>query len=364
MGELYNFCAGAELHVAPAKYVNAMLANVPDDACSPSAINSTRRMWNALKPEHVILDSGGYQILMGEENDKKISFDESRPIIRNEFEINLTPFHVVNAAARLKPDTFVGLDFPIRKLTDPSERKLEFMRKIGFNVIFAKKCHDLRLMVCPDIQFFLPIQCYNLEQLDQFMDMISGINYDGFSMPVRNLSPNQIILFMIKFYQLGVRQVHILGTSALFNIVIAAFMARHLFDWVSFDATTWRLWAEYSRYMNPHNLLHERIAQDVRINESIHMDCRCPFCKNVTFTYIKNLPETERTNFLRCHNWWVIEKASRDLFEASGNALALKRCLRSRGVAVKNIDQLCNGLSIAFSMKDRDIGFLQNLFGL
>jgi tRNA-guanine family transglycosylase len=361
MGKLINFCAGVEFHVAPAKHVDNVLVNVPDDACSDSAIISTQRMLKAFKTEYVISDSGGFQIFMAEKNGIKISFDENRPVIRNEFEINLTPAHVVDAAAKLRPDIFVGLDFPIRNFIESNEQKLEFMRKLGFNVIFAKECFERRSKVCPEIQYFQPIQCYNLEQLDQFMEMIIGVKYDGFSMPVRNLSVSGIILFMIRFYQMGVRQVHILGTSKIMVIAVAAYMARHLFDWVSFDATTWRKWAEYSLYMNPHNLLQERIAQDVIIDENIPMDCQCPFCKGKTFTFIKNLPETERTGFLRSHNWWVIETASRDLFEASRNALALKRCLRSRGVATKDIDQLCAGLSRAYSLKDCDIRTLQGL---
>ena len=87
------------------------------------------------------------------------------------------------------------------------------------------------------------------------------------------------------------------------------------------------------------------------------------FCKGKTFAYIKNLPETERTNFLRCHNWWSIERATRDLFNASGSVLELERCLRARGVAAEDIEELCNGLSLADALKDCDIGALQSQLG-
>jgi len=361
MEKVNNFCAGVEFHVAPAKHVNNVLVNVPDDACSPSAIDLTQRMLRALTTEYVILDSGGYQIFKAEKDGLKISFDENRPVIRDGFEINLTPVHVVDAAAILKPDIFVGLDFPIRKFTEPNEQKLEFMRKLGFNIIFARECYEHRIKICPEIPYFQPIQCYNLEQFDQFMGLITGVTYDGFSMPVRNLSVSGIILFMIRFYQMGVRQVHILGTSKIMVIAVAAFMARHLFDWVSFDATTWRKWAELSWYMNPHNLLDERIAQNVKIDEKIRMDCDCPFCKGKTFTFIKNLPETERTGFLRSHNWWVIEKATYDLYKNSSNVIELKRCLRARGAKSEDIDELCKALSLADSLKNGDIRVLQDL---
>jgi queuine/archaeosine tRNA-ribosyltransferase len=299
---------------------------------------------------------------VGERDGKKISFDESIPLIRNKLEINIAPVHVMEAAAIIRPDIVVGLDFPIKK-TDPSEQELEFMRKLGFNVVWTKECFDLWKKLCPDVRFFVPIQCYDLDQLELFISMIAGVEYDGFSMPVRNLNVKGIILFMVRFYQMGVRQVHILGTSKILVIAITAYMARHFFDWVSFDATTWRKYAENSLYMNPYNLLQERIAPDVKINASIPMDCECPFCRGKTFTFIKNLPDTDRTAFLRGHNWWVIEKATRDLYQNASNVIALERCLRARGVKPRTVGDLCNALSLADSLKDSDIRILQGLFG-
>jgi queuine/archaeosine tRNA-ribosyltransferase len=267
----------------------------------------------------------------------------------------------MRAAAILKPNIVVGLDFPIKKISEPSERKLEFMKKSGFNALGTLECSDLRKKLCPDIQFFVPVQCYDLDQFDQFSNLITGVEFDGFSMPIRNLSIKEVILFMVRFYQMGIRQVHILGTSKLFAIAVTAYMARHFFDWVSFDATTWRKWADYSLYMNPYNLLQERIAQNVKIDENIPMDCECPFCNGKTFTFIKNLPETDRTALLRSHNWWVIEKAAQDLYQNSGNVIELERCLRARGAKSEEIDELCKALSLADSLKNRDIRVLQDL---
>ncbi len=115
MGRHANFLAGAELHVFPARHVDSILINVPDDACSDSAINSTKRMLEAANPINVILDSGGFQLHVGERDGKKISFDESIPLIRNKLEINIAPVHVMEAAAIIRPDIVVGLDFPIKK---------------------------------------------------------------------------------------------------------------------------------------------------------------------------------------------------------------------------------------------------------
>ena len=321
------------------------------------------RMLTAAKTSLSMLDSGGFQLHMGELDSKKISFDDSRPVIRNAKEVNLAPIHVMRPAGILKPTIVTGLDFPIKKISDPKEQKREFMSKLGFNVIWAIECSELRKKLCPDVQFFLPVQCYDPDQFDQFINLIPGVLYDGVSIPIRNLSINEVIVFMVRFYQIGIRQVHILGTSKLFIIAVSAFMARHFFDWVSFDATTWREYAQNALYMNPYNLSQERIAQNVIIDENIPMDCQCPFCNDKTFTFIKNLPDTDRTALLRSHNWWVIEKATRDLYGNSGNVIELERCLRAKGAKPEDVDELCKALSLADSLKDRDIKILQSLLG-
>ena len=360
MGKLVNFCAGVELYILPARHVDAILINIPDNACSDAAINSTNRMLTAAKTSLTMLDSGGYQIHVAEKDSKKVSFDENRPVIRNKTEINLAPIHVMRAAAILKPNIVTGLDFPIKTISDPDERKLEFLRKLGFNVIWAIECSELRKKLCPDVQFFLPVQCYDLDQFDQFINLIPGVEYDGFSMPIRNSSINEVVLFMVRFYQMRIRQVHILGTSALFKIAVAAYMARHLFDWVSFDATTWREYAQCGLYMNPYNLSQEHIAQNVIIDENIAMDCMCPFCRDKTFTSIKNMPETDRTALLRSHNWCVIEKAARDLYQNSGSVIELERCLQAKGAKPEDVKELRKALSLADAFKNGDIRILQD----
>jgi len=80
-------------------------------------------------------------------------------------------------------------------------------------------------------------------------------------------------------------------------------MARHYFAWVSLDSTGWRLMAEYSSYVNPLSLKNQNIGYNVIIDENIRIDCQCPWCNGKTFTYIKNLPYTEKISFLRSHNF-------------------------------------------------------------
>jgi len=57
----------------------------------------------------------------------------------------------------------------------------------------------------------MPIQCYSVEQFDRFMNLIRGTEFDGLSMPVRNLNLRGISDFLMRFHELGVRKVHLLG---------------------------------------------------------------------------------------------------------------------------------------------------------
>jgi queuine/archaeosine tRNA-ribosyltransferase len=359
MGQFVNFCAGTNMNVLPAKQVDAMLINVPDNGSSERVIEYTLKMMKSAKVKFSMLDSGGFQLLKAEINSKKITFDDSKPVINTESEINLAPKHDIIAAAKLKPHIAVGLDFPIRNITDPDEREFEFMRKLGFNVRWAIESAKLRKMHCPEVKFYLPIQCYNLSHLDLFLKLIGDIDFDGVSMPIRNLSTNKIALFMLRFYQLGIKRVHLLGTSKFFAIALSAYMAKNLFDFVSFDATTWEKRARYEDYLNPLDLSSDKIPSNIMINEKISINCGCPFCRGKTFTNIKNLPYPDKIAFLRSHNWWVTEKATRDLYKNCGDLVQFEKFLKIRCQNTEKIEELCSILSLIDVLKDSDISVLQ-----
>ena len=80
MGQLINFCAGAELQILPANCVNALLFNVPDNGGRESAIRNTLKIIKSAKPNTAMLDSGGYQLLEAEKLEKKITIDSSIPV--------------------------------------------------------------------------------------------------------------------------------------------------------------------------------------------------------------------------------------------------------------------------------------------
>ena len=137
-----------------------------------------------------------------------------------------------------------------------------------------------------------------------------------------------------------------MGTLKFFTIGLCAYAARHFFDWVSLDATTWRLQAQDSRYMNPHDLSSEYLGERSIIDPGIQMDCQCPWCRGKTFTYIKHLPFKVREDFLRCHNFWVVDRVSKELFQNSESIATLERYLKRKTRKQAEIKELVKILAI------------------
>ena len=72
---------------------------------------------------------------------------------------------------------------------------------------------------------FLPIQCYTLEDLAHFMRQIEGITFDGLSIPVRALNLKEVTLFLMEFHRLGIKNVHIIGTTYFPMVALSAYFA-------------------------------------------------------------------------------------------------------------------------------------------
>jgi tRNA-guanine family transglycosylase len=339
-----------------------------DSARSEEAVNSTKKLFKRAGSETTMLDSGGFQIIRAENNNKKkkmkltMTFDSSLPLMRSKSKINISPFHVVDAACKLRPSIMTALDFPIAELSDRRAQEKEFRRKLELNMKWARETASLREERCPRIQLFIPVQCYNLDHFETFWNSIEGIRYDGLSLPIRNLGYSELALFLLSFYQIGVRKVHILGSSSFFTIALAAFFARNFFEWVSFDATTWREQAQNQKYLNPYNLSARNLRSDLLIDERLPMMCHCPFCTNMTFTDIKNLPYTDKVHFLRNHNFYVTEELTQEMFEEAGTWLTLEGFLRQRSRRKKEIAELITCLSMVDLLRDKDINVLKPIF--
>jgi tRNA-guanine family transglycosylase len=365
MSRLVFFCAGARLETLPTTKVRNILVNVVDSGINDRAINNTKELFWRAGAKTIMCDSGGYQIRTAEKKQKKMTFDPNLPLMRSKSMINISPDPVVEVVCKLQPQPAImtALDYPIRELSKVPNPEQEFRRKLEFNIKWAWETALLREKHCPHIQLFIPVQCYNLDQFETFWNSIKGIRFDGLSLPIRNMKPSELAIFLLHFHQIGIRKVHILGSSSFFRIAIAAYFARHFFEWVSFDATTWRIAAEKRNYLNPDNLLAKHIGSKAVIDERLSMTCQCPFCTNTTLTDVKNLPDKEKLHFLRNHNFWVTERLAQEMFEKAETWLTLEGFLRQRGRRTREIAELVHCLYMVELLKNEDINVLKPLLG-
>jgi len=366
MGDFINICAGADGMSLPESSVEALLLNVMNHCSSPSKINAAIEMYRRARPKYLMLDSSGYQLRNAEKDCKKLSSQHELPLKFGSREFNLAPKHVMESALELEPylpDIVIGLDFPIREINKVKSIDQEFYEKLAYNVPWAVQSAAWWKELCPQVDLFLPIQCYNLDQFNIFWGQVGGLEHNGVSIPVRHLGIPEMALFFVRFYQLGIKRMHVLGTSAFINIALCAYMARHLFDWVSVDASSWRIAADNAEFFNPFDLSREMLGSGVLINHECENDCPCPFCADKSFKYIKKMDYAARIHLLRQHNWWVLERAFRDLYEHSIDIIQLESFLKTRSKNPAKVDELINILSLVEALKDVDISLLQDLFG-
>ena len=361
MGRLQPFCAGASVDDLPGKHIDAILLNVVEHAANTRKLEKTSQLLQCSEAKDRLLDSSGFSLLKAGEADKEITCNSSEPVRNSVKLFNLAPRHIIKAATEIspQPQEMVALDWPIRDLKVPCEREKEFQRKFEYNVDWAKETAQLRQEHCPEIGLLVPIQCYSLKHLDIFMKSISDIDFQGLSMPTRYLEAKEIGLFLTRFWQMGIRRVHILGTSAFFTIALAAYMAQHFFDFVSLDATSWKKFAIHNTYISPHGFSATILNSHTVIDERIQMDCRCPWCRDRSFTYIKHLPYSDRRIFLGCHNYWTVENVARELYANAGTLNQLEKYLKMQSRETKKIEKLMDGLFLIEALKDEDIKYLE-----
>jgi tRNA-guanine family transglycosylase len=361
MGQLVNYCAGAELKKRPDK-ANSYLINAPEHGSSPRLTEKAIELCQDVQPKHLMVDSGGYQLLTAEIKGWKINNDPNRQLTyKIGKEINLVPRHVMEFASKLKAGIVMGLDFPVGKFKTASDREIEFYKKLSLNVRWAHESATWKRRLCPEAQLFLPIQAYTLKQLDVFFSETAEIPYDGVAIPVREAKLHELALFLTYFRQRGIGRVHLLGTAGFLKIAMVAFMANNMFAWVSLDAATWNKSAVHCGFLSPKNLRLVDLRRTVKLDRGFFNDCQCRYCQGRSFGEIQNLPNKEKFEQLRQHNWMAIEGAVADLEAHSANLIQLERFLKDRDVKPADIDGLINTLALVDCLKNDDIEVLQTI---
>ncbi len=364
MGDFVNYCAGVHTGILPSRKMEAILINVPRNAGTEADIRRSLKMLVATRTKHSMLDSGGYQRLTNELKGGVSTADSSRPLICRKHEMNLAPIHVIQTAVKVQPGIVTALDAPVLKVSGLEKQRREFETKLPLNLKWMRETARLRSKYCPSIELFIPIQCYDLHQFGLIEPTLSELHYDGLSLPTRNLDAAGISLFLLKFYQIGVRKVHLLSVSNFTGIALAAYFAQHVFDWCSVDATTWRMDSQYHDYLRPQDLFKISVREDASFDEGQALPCDCPWCSRTSFTEIKHLPGPEKTALLRYHNYYVIQQLGRELYARSANFNSYIQHLRERNPRqAKLVRGLIDALTIVHHRKDEPIETLRKLLG-
>ena len=172
MGEFINICAGADSISLPDPPIDALLLNVLGHCSSPSKIRTAIELYRMAKPKHFMLDSSGYQVLLAELNAKRLSFKPNLELKSTKDALNIAPKHVMESVLVFQPympDIVVGLDYPIRKHNDVESPESEFFTKLELNVSLTIQSATWWKELCPQVKFFIPIQCYDLDQFNIFL---------------------------------------------------------------------------------------------------------------------------------------------------------------------------------------------------
>ena len=199
--------------------------------------------------------------------------------------------------------------------------------------------------MCPHIELLIPVQCYSLQDFREFEKEIGGISFDGFNMPVRNLKIQEIAFFLIEFWKIGIKKVHLLGTSTFPVIALSTYFSTHFFERVSLDSVTWRITGERGIYLDPYNLSRISLNDDhLKDKDRIRERCRCQYCEKVSLMGLKHYSYKRRCSFLWTHNLHAIETACSDLHKHSKDLISLERFLKLRHVKEKTVDELMHCL--------------------
>ena len=364
MGYFVNYCAGVHAGILPSRNMEAILINVPRDAGTVANIRKSLKMLVAARTKHSMLDSGGYQRLTNELKGGVSSSDPSRPLLCRGREMNLAPIHVIQTAVKVQPGIVTALDAPVLKVPSPEKQRREFDAKLPLNLRWMRETARLRSKYCPNIQLFIPIQCYDLHQFGLIEPTLSELHYNGLSLPTRNLDAAGISLFLLKFYQMGVRKVHLLSVSNFTGIALATYFARYIFDWCSVDATTWRIDSQHHNYLHPQDLSKISVRQDAVFYDGQDLPCGCPWCSRTSFTQIKHLPGCEKTAFLRHHNYYAIQQLGRELYARSANFDSYIQHLMERNQRqARKVRKLIEALTIVHHRRDDPIETLRQVLG-
>lgn len=332
MGEIINFLSSLSPDLLPVGTVQGVLFNTPALLKSPSEQQNATDIIRLTKASYKMLDSGGYQLFTKIKDNSLMNSDEIKTLfIMNEalpieFKnyFNLTPAHVLQALNLITFDFVISPDRPIRSLLHPDESQFLFLEATAFNEYGARRLSELIDQHNLSTKMLVAVQAHNIQQMGKYLSNLEGVKFAGLSFPRRIMSPEKLVVYLLKSHLLHIDTVHLLGTTRFIYYCILVYMARHLFNFVSIDSTNISKFSLVSTYLEPFTLRTISLRPDSTDDLSLRPPCSCPWCsyyKKLSEIYI--LTKVEKFSLLIDHNNFVINQLIDEAYGHADSAKAL-----------------------------------------
>jgi len=317
----------------------ALLSNAPSILQSSKLISNPQYYINSNLPKYFMTDSGGKQIFSitsGKKTRYKGYMNDPEKPAHYRGYFNWTPEHWKKSILKDIPTYAISMDYPIpfNKLIQDHDTIYEKANQI--NLTWAKDCLRIRKEYFPQTKIFVPFQGYTFQQLDEFVNNIGGNDFTGLCLPMRcYASTERFISFLKQIKKIGIKSLHLLGTSRLDVIAIVNYLCFHdYFKFISYDSCTIGLSARSDKMLLPFDLrpikIYERAEEIEAIIENDSIDVELITVNE--FQELKNMIVKERIQYLTNNNYNSIMTTKRELFSNSKSINSIVKYLSERSI--------------------------------
>jgi hypothetical protein len=331
----------------PTKKKVPTLMALPDALRSQKSRQETQELANM--SANFTLDSGGRQKFLADTGQhsryKTCTFESGKPIIRGKT-LNLHVDNYATAIELFKPTWIVGLDSPIQPSSNPAEQERRFQESIEMNAKWAIDTIALRDKHYPSVKVILPLQAQNLNHLNSYWRQIKSLNCDSVGLPMRCFKRDQrLIDFLIGIHDLGIRNVHLLGSCRFGAICVSAYLImNNLFNSISMDSGTWRQAADHGGILIPYDLRQVHIDDRGKIEER---------ARKLSVTWKKKIKNVlaqaggkEERKALREFNYSAIEETIRAIEAHAASPSEMREFLFEKSTRTNDINKIINSLEM------------------
>ncbi len=288
----------------------------------------------------IMQDSGGYQIWRETNKKPKIIIKDGQPYLKDDHreiifdphqkvyppgKLNITPSHLIVGVQILKPNIMISLDYPVKKTSDLGSQEFEFRMTLAYNVRAAYETSQLRNQFCQDIPLYIPFQAYSFDQIDIFFELLKNMKYEGVSIPMRHHDGYSLGIYLLKYFSMGFKKIHLLGSASFEVLAVSAYFAKNFFDLTTIDSTSWMKFANNLQYQIPYDLRVYDLRPIISVNPQKRVQCNCPMCSPAAnLRKIQKMDAPQIRVYLYTHNFSVTEEIIKSFFDNSDTAKMLR----------------------------------------